>query len=241
MKRDFGVTFDDIKLEIAGAETKGNDGLPAEQNADYAIGKAFDGNLDNEYSSQWGGNTKMPVTLDFTLKEPDQVDYIVFYPKGPLTSNVNGYWNEFEVHTSTDGTTFTKANDYQFTLTQDDKAQTYIIKAPQKIELPEPAENVKTVRVVVKSSYHSNATNLPQLVSCAEVEIYKKDPVGFNPPQIDNSFQVVSRNGYVYVTGNNFPAQLFTMDGRSIHIKDRQSPGIYIVKADGYAKKIRVE
>ena len=235
------LTFKDTKLDILSATTSGNDGLPAVQNNEYAIEKAFDGNIENEYSSQWGGKTQMPVTLDFKLKEPGQVDYIVFYPKGPVTSNINGYWNEFDIYTSEDGDEFTKIKEYKFILAPEEKTSTYIVKAPKKIELPQPASNVKTVRIVIRSSYHANANNLPQLVSCAEVEIYKKDLTSINIPSNKDIFQVFSRNGYIYVVGNNSPVRLFSMDGKEISLDDRHNPGIYIVKTDGYSKKVKVE
>ncbi len=227
------------KLTITGATATGSDNLPALESAEYSIDLTFDGNYLNEYTSQWGGRTKMPVTLEYTLNTSSgKVDKMVYYPKGPADSNINGTFREFTVYVKTSTADYEKVDDYLITITN--KTDAGQIKAPRLVEFGKTFTSPVSVKIVVTSSYHTNANNLPALVSCGEMEFYKN--ANTSVEEINNEqIRVFAEDGYIRVTGSDEPVKVYTIAGAAIHASAKLSQGFYIVKVGEHTKKVFVK
>ncbi len=229
------------KLTIISATAKGSDGLTAEQSSEYSIRLTFDGNYDNEYSSQWQGLTKMPVTLEYFLDAgSDKLDKMVYYPKGPANSNVNGTFRTFTVYVKTATSDYEKTGDYVINITnKDDISQ---IKAPQIFEFEKSYKNPVSVKIVVNSTYHVNANNTPQLVSCGEMEFYKNTGgSSINKQATDNPIKLYHLNGYIKVVGSSEPIEAFSSTGSPVNVSEKLQEGVYIVKVGDYIGKVIIK
>lgn len=140
----------DIKLKIASGVA--NQAQPGEE-----IEKSFDGNLSTMYHSPWW-DTRLPVTLTYTLAQTSHVDYMTYIPR---QSGDNGNFGEIRVEYATSDAPNT------FVLLEDtdlgQKGTSSVIQFGD-----EGIDNVKKVRVTVNSGRGGFA-------SCAEMEFYERN------------------------------------------------------------------
>lgn len=124
------------------------------------IENTYDASTRTFYHSSWDNSADdyFPVTLDYSFKEQDKIDYIVYYPR--QDNSISGHFKEVEIWVSTeDNPEFVKLVDHDF------KGVT----TPTKVEFSKPVVKPKTIRFVVKSG-----TGVRKgFVSCSEMEFYK--------------------------------------------------------------------
>ena len=79
----------------------------------YGIEKSYDGSTSTTYESPWSSN-QLPVTLTYTLKGYQHVDYLVYVPR--IDGNINGNFGRVTVEYTTRNApqTFTKLGDFDF-------------------------------------------------------------------------------------------------------------------------------
>lgn len=143
-------------------------GTASSEHATEPITKAFDGNYSTIYHSNWNNKNVpnyFPITLTFTLSEPSNIDYMLYYPR---QDGYNGHFKEVDIEYSTDGNTYHKLT------TKDFKG----VSHPSRVDFTSVRnEKIKAVRLVVKSGHGDDQG----FASAAEIEFYQKNSEGFVP------------------------------------------------------------
>jgi hypothetical protein len=124
---------------------------------------SYDGDFATFFNSKYGEITEWPFFLEYTLKTPNKLNHIIYYPR--TDGNQWGSFNEFDVYITTEA--------------NPDKVKIASLKrgdgvhTPCKIVLDKVAENVKTVRFEVRSAFKNR-------VSCAEMEFHEVSGTRFD-------------------------------------------------------------
>lgn len=153
----------DRKLTIAS-------GTASSHHGSEDITKAFDGNFGTIYHSNWTNTADnyFPITLTFTLSEPSDIDYMVYYPR---QQGYNGYFKVVDIEYTTDGTTYTKL------MTKDFMGS----NMPTKVDFSAAkGKQIKTVKLIVQSG-HGDGKGF---ASAAEIEFYKRNTGAFQPTSL---------------------------------------------------------
>lgn len=126
------------------------------------IEKTYDGSTRTFYHSAWdnAADDYFPIQLDYSFKNQEKIDYIVYYPR--QDNSISGHFKEVEIWASTENSPeYVKLMDYDF------KGVT----TPTEVKFKNPVINPKTIRFVIKSG-----TGVRQgFASCSEMEFYKLD------------------------------------------------------------------
>ncbi len=147
---DFGT---DTQIQIVS-------GKASQQNsANESIEKSFDGNKATIYHSPWGNGTRFPVTLTYNFAKVEDVDYFIYTPRSGQT---NGNFEKVDVEYSTDGSSYTKIDTYDFNGSS--SARKIVFKKTIK---------AKHIRFKVNSGVNNFA-------SCAEMEFFTKTSASFD-------------------------------------------------------------
>lgn len=141
----------DIKLQIGTA-------YASQSQQGEGISNTYDGKTGTLWHSPYSG-TSFPITLEYTLKAPDHLDYIIYTPR--QDGNVNGNFRKIAVAVSTAD----DPDNFKEVATADLEGS----GLAARIDLGEGGiDNVKKVVFTVKSGENNFA-------SCAEMGFYKKD------------------------------------------------------------------
>lgn len=131
-------------------QIKVNSGQADQFQPNESIERSWDGDMNTLYHSPWVG-TKLPVTLEYRFKGPEDVDYIVYKPR---LDAENGLFGEFELFVATEAEPeFTKVGDFDFQLSG----------SPSSIVFDERIEGATKFKFSVKTGGND-------FVSCAEME-----------------------------------------------------------------------
>ena len=141
----------DVKLSIASATASSSQ-------SGEGIERTYDDDLSTLWHSPWSGGG-FPFTLTYKLKQASHVDYLVYTPR--QSGGSNGLFGEVEVQVARSSTPnkFEKVAEADFGFS--DGASTLSLG-------DEGADNVTSVRIIVKSGYNNFA-------SCAEMGFYQRD------------------------------------------------------------------
>lgn len=160
---------DDIKLVIARGEA-------SSYQPGGEIELSFDGDMNTLYHSKWdnSGDTYFPITLTYYLEEESDIDYMVYYPR---TVGWNGRFKEVEIEALTAisqnaSAAPATAPEWRHVMTHDFGGNA----SAAKVEFPEPLIGVTALRLTVKSG----AGDGQGFASCAELELYKRNPDSFD-------------------------------------------------------------
>ncbi len=125
------------------------------------IENAFDGDPSTLWHSSWDG-CSFPTKVEFTFADAGHVDYMLYSPR---TSGANGNWGEISVSYATADapTSFVEAGEADF---QESSASSVFRFGENGVD------NVKTVRVTIKSASSDQAKNF---ASCAEIGFFQYD------------------------------------------------------------------
>ncbi len=152
---DFG---DDVKIKVVS-------GNASQQNSNNeSIEKSFDGDTNTIYHSPWGNGTNLPVILTYTFAKEEEVDYFQYIPRP--SGNDNGNFKKVEVLYSTNGSTYTKIDVYDFNGSP----------AARKIYFKNRVK-AKHIRFKVISGVNNFA-------SCAEMEFFTKTSAAFDSSKL---------------------------------------------------------
>lgn len=153
----------DIKLQIARGETS------SQQNGSGEVRHSYDGDLNTIYHSNWsnGGSNYFPITLEYFFESPQDVDYMVYYPR---TEGSNGHFKQVEIHVATQqNPAYKKVTDFDF------KGNGKVTRVPFN-----RIAGAKSFKLIIKSG-HGDGQGF---ASAAEIEFWKKNTEGFNPTAI---------------------------------------------------------
>lgn len=202
----------DTKLKIVS-------GTASSQQIGEEIEKSFDGDMSTIYHSKWDNSSAsyFPITLEYVLESPQNVDYMMYYPR---TSGSNGYFKEVEIFVKTeDNTNYVKIKDFDF---QGNGKATRVI-------FDSPITQARSFKLIVKSGYGDGKG----FVSAAEVEFYKKNIGNFDPFTIftdmtcsdlksgitEQDIQAISNPFYrtiaMYMKNNEYPAEFRVQEYRA--------------------------
>jgi hypothetical protein len=148
----------DVKIAVSG-------GQASSAQSGEGVEKSYDGDHNTIYHSSYG-NTAYPITLTYDLADADELDYLIYYPRG---GGSNGLFREVEISVKyKSGATFVRLKDIDF------KGNT----SATRVNFEPALKNVASVRFVVKSSVSDEGK---AFASCSEMEFYKKNAAAFDP------------------------------------------------------------
>ena len=201
----------DIKLKIVR-------GTASSQQTNEEIEKSFDGDLSTIYHSNWsnGGTNYFPITLEYFFENPENIDYMVYYPR---TQGYNGYFKEVEILVATEtNPTYTKVTDFNFEGNGKVTRVTF-----QNIV------GAKSFKLIIKSG-HGDGQGF---ASAAEIEFWKKNTAAFDPTKIftditcselkptvnEQDIEAISnpfyKNMALYMKANQYPSEFRVQEYRA--------------------------
>lgn len=155
---DLAGIEDDVEVEVDHAMAS-SENAPSE-----SIDKSCDNDMSTIFHSQYGVPGKCPVTLTYYLKNADEVDYLIYYPRSD--GGVNGIFGEVEIQVSTEETP-----NFTTVMTKDFGFST----SPTLVTFPAAVMKPKAVQFIVKTGANNSHA------SCAEMKFYAKNPNSFDP------------------------------------------------------------
>ena len=147
---DYGITDKLISVASATGTSEETGSTPR------LFTHSYDGDFVSHFNSKFGEITTWPFSLEYTLKTPNKLDYIVYYPRSD--GNQWGSFNRFDVYITTG------SNPQKVKIASMERGNG--IHTPCRITLDEPVENVRTVFFEIHSAYQNR-------VSCAEMEFHE--------------------------------------------------------------------
>ncbi len=118
-----------------------------------SIERSFDGTTSTWYHSPWY-NTVFPVELEYTFASPQDVDYLVYKPRG---SGDNGNWKKFDLYVATSQKeSYEKVASYDFAGSS----------LSSKITFAQPIKGAVSFQFRVNEA-------IGNVVSCGEMEFYR--------------------------------------------------------------------
>jgi len=132
----------------------------SQQRSDHPAGDCIDGKLNTYYHSPYSGETKLPVTLEFTFDGTQDIDYLVYIP---VQSGV-GDFGELDIHAIMQGQL-----EYQLIGSFDFGKK----KTPSRVNFATPLQGVTKIKVTVNSSSTSDPAK--SYVSCTEMQFFKQN------------------------------------------------------------------
>ena len=153
-----------VSADVAYADAEGeflNRRLEAQPG--HELRNSFDGDKDTYYLSNLADGFPVAITYYFLTKEP--LDHIIYYP---VTSNYMGQFQDVSIYALTDANT---RGEEEWIHVTDCKLGGKTLHT--RINLPEPLTGVTAVKFMVGKT--SN-----WMISCAEMEFYKRNPDGFD-------------------------------------------------------------
>lgn len=201
----------DIKLKIVR-------GTASSQHTGEGIEKSFDGDLSTIYHSNWsnGGANYFPITLEYFFENPENIDYMVYYPR---TQGYNGYFKEVEILVATEtNSAYTKVTDFNFEGNGKVTRVTF-----QNIV------GAKSFKLIIKSG-HGDGQGF---ASAAEIEFWKKNTAAFDPTKIftditcselkptvnEQDIEAISnpfyKNMALYMKANQYPSEFRVQEYRA--------------------------
>lgn len=123
------------------------------------INKTYDGDLTTVFRSQRGSNI-FPVTLEYFFENQESINHFIYHPEA---KSKDGNFGKAEIWVTTkENPTPKKIMNYDF------KG----FPSATKITFDEPIANPTSIKIILTSG--------GQIVSCAEMEFYRKNPESFD-------------------------------------------------------------
>ncbi|CEN50033.1 conserved hypothetical protein [Capnocytophaga canimorsus] len=153
----------DIKLKI-------HRGTTSSYQSGGEIDKSFDGDMTTIYHSNWsnGEANYFPITIEYFFETPQDVDYMMYYPR--TDNNSNGHFKQVEIQVKADdNSTYTKIKDFDF---QGNGKVTRVTF--------DTGVKAKSFKLIIKSGDGDRQG----FAAAAEIEFYKKNTGNFDPTSI---------------------------------------------------------
>lgn len=150
-------TIEDVKTTVTNA-------VASSTQIGQEIKYSYDGDLTTKYHSNWSNTAPdyFPIALEYQFKNIEAIDYIVYTPR---PDGGNGSFKQVEIQVSTqERPTFEKYCAYDFRGSG----------SATRVNLGKTAKQPLAIRFIVKSG-------VGNLVSCVEMEFFKKGGVDFDP------------------------------------------------------------
>lgn len=125
-------------------------------------GNMIDGNPETFWQSNWTA-PKFPCYIEFTFDEPQEIDYILYYPSS------KSHFRNIEVQVYSD-VNITRSADYR-TVFAGELAKA---SGATRIDFQESQAGVTKVKITITDTYDVGEAR------CTEMEFYKKDPSSFD-------------------------------------------------------------
>lgn len=146
----------DIKLTASSVTGDGG------ERPNNGYGNMIDGDPETLWQSNWTA-PKFPCYIEFTFDEPQEMDYILYYP------STKSHFRNIEVQVYSD-VNVTRSADYR-TVFAGELAKS---SGATRIDFNESQAGVTKVKITITDSYDLGEAR------CTEMEFYKKDPSSFD-------------------------------------------------------------
>lgn len=122
----------------------------------------IDGDPETFWQSNWTA-PKFPCYIEFTFDEPQEIDYLLYYP------SIKSHFKNIEVQVYSD-VNVTRSADYRTVFAGELANAT----SATRIDFQESQAGVTKVKIIITDTYSGNEAR------CTEMEFYKKDPSSFD-------------------------------------------------------------